>query len=465
MKSFAVACALLSVVPTMALAQAQASDRHTYCQVEDTGKRDIWVSRVFPTPPGDDFLGTAMATEFHRHVATLGGAGNKNCVTAVSRAAAEETRAEIAAIMGKRSFGMRVYDWHDVNWTPSAAAYANTTPATPVAATSFIHCRFVDTDKRVLLASEIFVQVLPPATDGAYYQELTRFASEFGERAAAAEGVNPAGVLCIGSDTMAEADKSRADYKKSFAFSRIRKVDLPFTPTLAIKEAAPVAAVAPAASTSGTSAAAAPTQAMGRGISDDIAAQLSSAAFFKLPEGKGESLQRAGSHIANQNVPISMDTTLRRFATGNQCQQEQTVVAGEGGMIKTRSTGLTWAGIIPLEISARMTSSYGVSDTVLHATAIDKLVGQPFPLVAGNKFGWSVSFDSALAKGAVTKFGQDWTCTVGDTAAASSTIAGLTGEQTELQCRVEFVSLPLPAQNPVYVWYSAGGCFMQDPTR
>lgn len=464
MKSFAVACALLSLVPTMAFAQAAESDRHTYCQVEDSGKRDIWVSQVFPTPPGSDFLGTAMATDFHRHVGTLGGAGNKNCITAVSRAAAEESRAKIATIMGRRSFGIRVYDWHDVNWTPSPAAYANVTPPAPVAATSFVYCRFVDTDKRVLLASEIFVQAMPAKTDAAYYQELTRYASEFGARAAAAEGVNPTGALCIGSDTMAEADKSRTDYKKSFPFSGIKKVDLPFAPAPAMKAIAPVAAT-PASSTAAASGTA-PAQVAGRGVNDEVARQLSSAAFFKIPDGNGEPVRRSGSHIAANNVPVSMDTTTRRAASGNQCQQDQTVLAGQGGLIKSTSTGPTWAGIIMLDLSASMTSRYGVTNSVLKATSIDKLSGQPFPLVAGNTFGWTVSFDSTdTAKGTVTSFGQNWTCTVGATAAASSTIPGLPGEQTELQCRVDFVSLPLPPQNPVFVWYHVAGCFSPDPTR
>lgn len=465
MKSFATACALLfSVQPTMALAQANDNGQYSYCQVEDTGKRDIWVSQVFPTPPVTDL----MASDFHRHVGTLGGAGNKVCVTAASRAAAEETRAGIAAIMGKRSFGIRVYDWHDVNWTPGPAAYANAAPPTPVAANMFVYCRFVDADKRVLLASEIFVQQLPPKSDGAHYQELTRYASEFGARAAAAEGVNPNGSLCIGSDTMAEADKSRSDYRKAFPFSGIRKVDLAFRPGPMSTASAPTASAPPASAPPTTPIAATPSPrpVANRPIDPAISQQIASAAFFQVPEGTGDTLRRSGSRIVNKTVPVSTDTTLQRVAGGNQCQLDQDTLAGEGGLFKTRSMGATWAGLVPLNLSSKMSTQQGLVNTEFRAAAFDKLVGQPFPLVAGKTFGMIVSFESIdLSSGAVTRFGQDIACTVGATTAASATIAGMRGEQTELQCKMEFVGLPLPPQAPVFIWYSAAGCFLQDPDR
>lgn len=547
MKPFAAAVlASLCLAPLPAFAQTATSNGfHSYCQVEDTGRRDIWVSQVFPTPPGTDLMATELATEFHRHVATLGGAGNKICVTAVTRAAAEETRAKIAAIMGKRTFGIRVYDWHDVNWTPSAAAYASAPPP-PVAAANFVYCRFVDTDKRILVASNIFVQTMPPRNDGAHFQELSRYGSEFGARAAAAEGVNPQGALCIASDTQAEADKSRDDYRKAFPFSGIRKVDLPFAPgpAPAAKAAAPAAAaaiaaraatqpvaarssgptddveedfwgrvsaskhvrdfedylaaypqgrhapvarleirrlggstapagtapaaIAPAHSGSGATAAPAPA-APAYPISEDLRKLIAGTWFFRgVPAGLGASVARSGTRnvrIANTTVPVTMDSTMQRDAGSDRCRIEQTTLAGQGGTFKTATTGETWAGFLPLSLRSKVTSQYATFDTVLRLVAIDKLVGQPFPLVAGNGFSLSATFENLDSAGKSTFHGQAWSCRVGASAPAATTIPGMAGEQTEVTCRVNHAARELPPQDSVMTWYSAAGCFIQDPTR
>lgn len=525
MKCLAVLALVLSCfVAAPVLAQATDSGSYTYCQVEDTGKRDIWVSQVFPTPPGTDFMGSALATEFHTYVGTLGGAGNKSCLVAASRADAEQTRAKIAAIMGKRTFGIRVYDWHDVNWTPSAATYANTASPPATAATSHVYCRFVDTDARVLVASAIFAQTLPAKTDAAYYEELRRFGAEFGAQAGAAQGVNGSGALCIGSDTRAEAEKSRADYRASFPFSGIKKVDLPFTPgpaplkrTAAI--APPIAALPSAASTQPVAArsagpiddveedfwrrissskqaadfddylaaypqgrhapvarlesrrlhgGAAPAASADPDypIYDKVSQLIASAAFFKIPAGSGEPVRRTGSRLVNKTVPMSADNSARRLAGGNQCRVDQKILTGAGGMFTTTATGLTWAGIVPLSLTSKMSSQYGVTGTIFKTVSIDKLEGQPFPLTAGGSFGWSANFESITRDtGTATRFGQDWRCQVGATAPATTSIPGLAGEQTEIQCHVEFVSLALPPQDQVFVWYSAPGCFLQDTSR
>lgn len=532
------ALALLFLVPTVGFAQAAGqSGRFAYCSIEDTGGRTIWVSQVFPAPERVDFLGTNLATEFHTHVGTLGGSGNKQCLVTLSRATAEETRAKIAAIMGKRVFGIRVYKWHDVQWMPSAATYADTAPAPAGAAPKHVYCRTVDTDKRVLVTSEIFVQALPPMAAAGHFQELGRYATEFGAHAAATQGIAAGMPLCLASDTRAEADKNRSDFRKAFPFSGIQKVDLRWMPGPAsASPSAPVVtaramAAAPATGqaddveedfwrrisasrmaedfedyltaypqgrhapvarlevkrlrrTGATSAAPAkqegsavanaaapaasnaPTADPAHPINEEVARQIASAAFFQLPAaGGGESARRSGTRIVNKTVPVTFDTKVQRVTGGNQCRLEQTSVAGANGAFKTTATGRSWAGFIPLSMRSRMSSQYANVDGVLSLVAIDKLVGQPFPLVAGNTFGFTTTFENVDNSTSTTRFGQDWSCRVGASGPASASIPGMAGEQTELQCHMGFVGLTLPPQDPVIVWYAATGCFMQDPTR
>ena len=133
MKSFVAAVLALSCLASSpAFAQASASGPYTYCWVKDPNKHEVWLSPAFPAPTGTDPAGTALASEFKAHVATLGGAAatDKLCVTAESREVAEaRRRAEIAAIMRKRSFGIRIYDLHEVSWSPSAATSVGAVPA------------------------------------------------------------------------------------------------------------------------------------------------------------------------------------------------------------------------------------------------------------------------------------------------------------------------------------------------
>ena len=169
--------------------------------------------------------------------------------------------------------------------------------------------------------------------------------------------------------------------------------------------------------------------------------------------------------MVNKTVPLKSDSTLRRNAGSNQCHLEQTVLAGEGGLFKSTASGETWAGIIPLNMRSTTSSERGVINTVLKAVAIVNQAGKPFPLTAGHAFGWSVSYEALNNSTDTARYGQNWTCTVGATALASTSIPGMAGEQTEVHCHVDFVSVPVPPQDQVYVWYNAAGCFMQDPTR
>ncbi len=361
MKPFVAAVLVLScLAPVAGFAQVTDPGRHTYCWVKDTGKHQIWLSQVFPTPPVTD---SALAAEFLTHVGTLGGAGDKTCVTAESRKDAESRRsAESAAVMRKRSFGIRIYDLHDVTWTPAAVS--------PV-----------------------------------------------------------------------------------YAAPTIAAAPVPEPPIATAPAAATAMAPAPVAAQPGASA------------GQEIGKQIASDAFFQLPAGKGAALHRSGSRIVNKTMPVTSDSTMRRLAGSNQCHLEETVLAGEGGIYRSTASGETWAGFIPLKMSSRMSSQKGVRYSELKAVAIDKLVGKPFPLIAGNTFGWSVSYESLNNSIDTARYGQDWNCTVGASAPASTSIPGMAGEQTEVKCRLSFVSLPAPPQDQVFIWYDAAGCFMQDPTR
>jgi hypothetical protein len=201
-------------------------------------------------------------------------------------------------------------------------------------------------------------------------------------------------------------------------------------------------------------------------INEEVARQIASAAFFQLPgAGGGEPARRAGTRIVNKTVPVALDTTVQRMAGSNQCRIEQTSAAGADGAFKTTATGVSWAGFIPLRMRSRISSQYANMDGVFSMISIDKLVGQPFPLVAGNAFGFRAMFEKVDNSTGTTRFGQDWSCRVGATGPASASIPGLAGEQTEVQCHMDVVGLTVPAQDPVIVWYAATGCFMQDPTR
>jgi len=520
------ALALLYLYPVLGFAQTTESGQFAYCQVEDTGGHNIWVSQIFPAPPNTGPLALDLANEFHAHVATLGGAGNKQCLV-TSRQAAEETRAKIAAIMGKRVFGVRVYKWHDVQWTPSAATYARTAPAPSVAADKYVYCRTTDADARKMVTSGIFVATLPPADDGERYATLSRYAQAFAQSAAASHGVAP-GALCIASDTQAEADKSRTDYRGSFPFSGIKKIEMAWTPGAALASPPTVGATPPAAAattaagagaaddveaefwrrisnsgqaadfedylaafpqgrhapiarlearrlrgggatntaargaapTAGTVAQAAPAQP----IDEALARRIAGERFFQIPAGTGASAERSGSRTIG-TVPVVTTTRMQRVPGGNLCQLRNESKAGKDYAVSTGFEGLTWAGMLPLNSTMQSRSAYGTNDFAIRTTSIDAVHGQPFPLVEGNTFGYTftqVTIDKAGTRTDTTMSEQ---CVVGATGPASATIAGMAGEQTGLHCRLTFKDPALKPQEQVKHWYSAVGCFVQDPGR
>jgi len=535
MKRIAAVLALgLCVHPTMVLAQAGSGTSFAYCDVEDTGGRKIWVSQVFPAPKYTD----GMETEFHTYVGTLGGAGNKRCLVALTREDAQATRDKIEAIMRKRTFGISVYSWHDVNWTPSAAMYAATGPKPAMATDQFVYCRNVDVDSRKMVESYVFVASLPPNTQAGYFSELSRYGKEF-DAQVVGQGV-ASGAMCLASDTRAEADKSREDFRKSFPFSGIKKIDVAFAPG-----PMPAAAIAPSRSAATTKAIATTSNAaLANGADDEVEAdfwrriassknaqdfddylatypqgrhapiarlesrrlrggaanapaakpgkpgarapaasanvvldpaypiddairhRIDSERFFRVPAATaGDPVQQSGSRMANKTVPIASALKAQRIAGSNICRVEQQISAGQSDPVVTTTTGLNWAGFIPLNDASKMSSQYGVVNGVVRAIDIDNLSGQPFPLLAGSAFGFRYKLENVDNSTGTKTFSMNWTCRVGATTPAAAVIAGTPGDQTELQCHASFEGLPLPERDSVWHWFGAAGCFLQDPTR
>ena len=476
---------------------------------------------------------------------------------------------------------------HDVPWTTNASTYANTA-LEPVAATlQFVYCRGMDVDWRKLATTEVFEATLPPGHDVTHHQALSRYAVDFGASVVAADAGADDRPLCIASDTRAEADKSRRDYRNAFLFARIKTIDMAWTPgqtPLVVPAAAALATpVAATVATMGVVvedgepgdwhrisdsqriedfddylvaypqgrhaaiarleakrlrqevvpprvAANEPVIAMetkndaakhlpqevalppvipsepvvamaikndaakhlpqevaplrvtpsepGVALSakDDAAAlaqpgdaalakRIATEPFFQVPVGSGAIATRTGMHIVNETVPVASRITARRVAGGNLCQLDYNSDAGAGATFKTKAAGVTWAGLIPLQLASQINSPYALISGTNRTLTIDTAEGQPFPLVEGHTFAYSYTqsnVDDAIGTTTMT-LAQD--CKVGATGPASATIPGMAGAQTEVHCRMRFGNAAIPPQDSVMHWYSAVGCFVQDPAR
>lgn len=495
--------------PIAASAQASGTGMSAYCSVEDTGGHQIWVSQVFPAPPSAGAMALDLASEFHAYVATLGGAGNKQCVVA-SRAEAEATRAKVAEIMGKRVLGMRVYRWHDVEWTPSAATYAGTQPVQSASPMQYVYCRLTDVDTRTQVTSNVAAVAFPRADNMAHFAALEHWAKSFGAQAAASYQVDPS-AQCIASDTAAEAEKSLTDYRHLFRFTGIKRVELPWVPD-AVEPAAPLErAEQPSATTAsgddveaelwrriatsklaadyedylaafpqGRHAPIARVEARRLGghagggatpapAPSDIAppagsmmSRVATEPFFQLPAATtGVSVERSGTRTIGTTA---VATTLRvqRAAGSNVCR---TANVSKAGAVATRYEGVTWAGLLPLDGTISSQSPYGSNDYTVRVTSIDSLEGQPFPLVEGHAFGYTFTQLTTDAGTTHTANTTSYRCVVGRLGPASALVPGLAGDETEVQCTVTFKDLALPPKQQVLHWYSAAGCFVQDPGR
>ncbi len=196
-----------------------------------------------------------------------------------------------------------------------------------------------------------------------------------------------------------------------------------------------------------------------------LAKRIATEPFFQVPVGSGAIAMRSGSHIVNETVSVASRITARRVAGGNLCQLDYNSDAGASATFKTKAAGVTWAGLIPLQLASQINSPYALISGTNRTLTIDTAEGQPFPLVEGHTFAYSYTqsnVDDAIGTTTMT-LAQD--CKVGATGPASATIPGMAGAQTEVHCRMRFGNPAIPPQDSVMHWYSAVGCFVQDPAR
>jgi hypothetical protein len=164
-------------------------------------------------------------------------------------------------------------------------------------------------------------------------------------------------------------------------------------------------------------------------------------------------------------MQLATTTRVQRAPGDNLCQLSSESTIGQDAATATRFGGTTWAGMLPLSSTLQSRSAYGASEYTIRTTSIDTVEGQPFPLVKDNTFGYTFTQVTVDKAGTRTDTTMSEQCVVGDTGPASATVAGMAGEQTELQCRLTFKDPALKPQQQVVYWYSAVGCFMPDPGR
>lgn len=214
----ALALAAFGLLPLRASAQ---DTNYAYYSVTDTGQvsAQIWASPVFEfhAPTYDMEALNRLAGEFHRHVAGLGGAGNKDCVALATRAEAEAFRQEQSAIWNKKMMFMKAGNWHDVVWTPP--------PLVPVAATAapvmrYFRCYATTTDvpgyrdRAWTVSSGVFERPVPgDRALMAALEQSNAYQEEFGA-VAQANGIPADKSTCMAYDTSAEAGKAEQDYRK-----------------------------------------------------------------------------------------------------------------------------------------------------------------------------------------------------------------------------------------------------------
>lgn len=209
---------------TLPAAAQEAPDAAGYalCTLTDTGRTpaQVWASPVFEfhVPGNDTTMQTLnrLAGEFHRHVAGLGGAGDKDCVALATRAEAEAFRQEQRAIWDKRVYFVKIGNWHDVAWTPPASLFTAAAPAEK--ATHYFRCYATTTDVPgrfaavMTVSSGVFERPVPGerafVAAQAYQQEFKAVAQ--------ANGMPPQSAQCNPYDTAGEADKAERDYRRLF---------------------------------------------------------------------------------------------------------------------------------------------------------------------------------------------------------------------------------------------------------
>lgn len=247
----ALAVAALCLSPLAVAAQTVPETNYVWCSLTDTGRAQaqIWASPVFEFGvQGHDIeVLNRLAGEFHRHVAQLGGAGDKSCIALPTRAEAEAFRQQQRALWDKRMYFVKVGNWHDVDWTaPTVLAVA----AAPAASASrFFRCYATTTDvpgyvdRAWTVSSGVFEAAVPGerAFEAAILQ-ANAYQEEFGA-VARANGI-PAGdaPLCAPYDSSAEAEKAEHDYRKLIGGFNTKYTVVQWRPSGKVTAAEPAAA-------------------------------------------------------------------------------------------------------------------------------------------------------------------------------------------------------------------------------
>ncbi|MDL5367009.1 PDZ domain-containing protein [Xanthomonas sp. NCPPB 2654] len=251
------------LAPAAVVAQAPASIRtgFAYCSVTDTGTvpAKVWASPVVEVSYHDDASGwllrsNELASDFLRHVGSLGGAGTKDCALGPGRDEALAQREQQRALWSKRPLLIKVGSWREVEWTPPPW---NAAAQVPTQVTRYFYCyqTQVDVPDRSDLARTVASQIFAMPTDAdplAVYAQSAAYAEEF-KQTVRAHGLPDEGTTCTAYDTQAEAGKASRDYRRLFGGFNTKFTDVAWTPS----GRAPAAAAAPPALASAAPSAAA----------------------------------------------------------------------------------------------------------------------------------------------------------------------------------------------------------------
>lgn len=200
-------------------------------------------------------------------------------------------------------------------------------------------------------------------------------------------------------------------------------------------------------------------------IQAELADLIAHSPFFKLPTGNFVPFKtRAAMNIGGQTMDVT--TSIVRVPDSPLARWSKDIFFDDKQNQPTKMESLGWAGLINLSSHTSEISMNGYKSFTVQATRLDKLTGQPFPLKAGNVFGWEV-----------TDKGSGWIqdpnkhepfimsitrykCTVGTTGPASAIQADIPGSATALTCSESFNNGP--EQTRIFHWFDRVGSFVQD---
>lgn len=288
-----------SLLPLAATAQTSPATQQgfAFCTVTDTGSAQakIWASPIVPvTYAASDSGGfkrsLALASEFHAHVGTLGGAGDKQCILQASQSEVAASREEQHAIWDKRVYFIKIGDWREVAWTPAPWDPAADASLAQTQITKYFYCYNTQTDVpdrsdlARTVASQVFAMPVPGDDPGAAYTQANAYAEEF-KQTVRAHGLPDEGTpLCIPHDTQGEADKTSRDYRKILGGFNTKFTEVPWRPTGQAPASTPATAGNALIAAPATAPTAAPTKGIGVRI-NTVSAELAQAMGLASPQG------------------------------------------------------------------------------------------------------------------------------------------------------------------------------------